>query len=67
MPQDFNFRGEDSECVLGDNNIIRENVVINRATHHGAQTVIGSHNFLMEGSHVSHDTKIGDGCVTVPR
>ena len=63
LPQDFNFRGEESECVLGDNNIIRENVVINRATHHGCQTVIGSHNFLMEGSHVSHDTKIGDGCV----
>lgn len=63
LPQDFDFTGEKSECVLGDNNVIRENVVINRATHTGGQTVIGNGNFLMEGAHVSHDTKIGDNCV----
>lgn len=63
LPQDFNFRGEKSELIIGNNNIIRENVVINRATHTGGQTVIGNDNFLMEGSHVSHDTKIGNSCV----
>jgi UDP-N-acetylglucosamine acyltransferase len=63
LPQDFEFRGEPSECVLGDNNIIHENVVINRATHTGGQTVIGNKNFLMEGVHISHDTKIEDFCV----
>ena len=63
LPQDFDFKGEKSECVIGDNNIIRENVVINRATHRGCQTVIGSNNFLMEGAHISHDTKVGDHCV----
>ena len=63
LPQDFEFRGEKSECVIGNNNIIRENVVINRATHHGGQTVIGNDNFLMEGSHISHDTKVGNRCV----
>ncbi len=63
IPQDFFFRGDDSELIIGDNNTIRENVVINRATHHGGQTVIGNHNFLMEGTHISHDTKIGDHCV----
>lgn len=63
LPQDFNFRGEKSELIIGDNNIIRENVVINRATHSGGQTVIGNRNFLMEGAHISHDTKIGDNCV----
>ena len=63
LPQDFQFRGEKSLCVIGDNNVIRENVVINRATHTGGQTVIGNGNFLMEGSHVSHDTIIGDNCV----
>ena len=57
LPQDFNFQGEKSECVIGDN------MVINRATHAGCQTVIGDGNFLMEGAHVSHDTKIGDNCV----
>ncbi|MBQ7420868.1 MAG: acyl-ACP--UDP-N-acetylglucosamine O-acyltransferase [Prevotella sp.] len=63
LPQDFNFRGEKSELIIGDNNIIRENVVINRATHTGGQTVIGNDNFLMEGSHISHDTKVGNHCV----
>ena len=63
LPQDFNFRGEKSELIIGDNNIIRENVVINRATHNGCQTVIGNNNFLMEGAHISHDTKVGNGCV----
>ena len=38
-------------------------VVINRATHTGGQTVIGNENVLMEGAHISHDTKVGNGCV----
>lgn len=60
LPQDFNFTGDRTELIIGDNNIIRENVVVNRATHAGGQTVIGSDNFLMEGAHISHDTKVGD-------
>ena len=63
LPQDFDFRGEKSECIIGNNNIIRENVVINRATHTGGQTVIGNDNVLMEGAHISHDTKVADRCV----
>ena len=54
LPQDFEFRGEKSEC---------ENVVINRATHTGGKTVIGNDNVLMEGAHISHDTKVGNQCV----
>ena len=63
LPQDFDFRGEKSECVIGNNNVIRENVVINRATHTGGQTVIGDDNVLREGAHISHDTKVGNRCV----
>ena len=63
LPQDFEFHGERSECIIGDGNIIRENVVINRATHTGGQTVIGNENVLMEGAHISHDTKVGNQCV----
>lgn len=63
IPQDFNFRGEQSELIIGDDNIIRENVVINRATHSGCKTVIGNGNFLMEGAHISHDTVVGNQCV----
>ncbi len=63
LPQDFDFCGERSELIIGSNNTIRENVVVNRATHSGHQTVIGDDNFLMEGAHISHDTKVGNGCV----
>ena len=63
LPQDFEFRGEKTECIIGDNNIFRENVVVNRATHTGGQTVIGNDNVLMEGAHISHDTKVGNRCV----
>lgn len=58
-PQDFNYCGDASQLIIGDENIIRENVVINRATFCSGKTVIGDHNFLMEGVHISHDTKIG--------
>ena len=59
IPQDFNYTGEDTTLVIGNDNTIRENVVINRATHSDGQTVIGDMNFLMEGVHISHYTKIG--------
>lgn len=63
VPQDFDFRGEDTELVIGDDNIIRENVVINRATHSTGQTVIGHRNFIMEGVHISHDTQLKNSVV----
>ncbi|MBQ9093607.1 MAG: acyl-ACP--UDP-N-acetylglucosamine O-acyltransferase [Prevotella sp.] len=61
-PQDFNFKGDDSCLVIGNENIFRENVVINRATYCTGETRIGNRNFFMEGVHVSHDTKVGDYC-----
>ncbi len=60
QPQDFNYKGGSTLCVIGENNIIRENVVINRATYADGQTLIGNDNFIMEGVHISHDVKIGD-------
>ncbi len=63
VPQDFAYKGDDTVVIVGDNNVIRENVVINRATLKEGQTRIGNHNFLLEGVHLSHDTKVGDHCV----
>ena len=62
-PQDFRFKGETTRLTIGNNNVIREYVVINRATFCSGKTVIGSNNSFMEGVHVSHDTKISDNCV----
>ena len=63
IPQDFNYRGEATTLVIGNDNIIRENVVINRATFATGETRIGDSNFIMEGVHISHDAHIGHRCV----
>lgn len=59
-PQDFNYKGDATRLVIGDENIFRENVVVNRATFSGGETRIGNRNFFMEGVHISHDTKVDD-------
>ncbi len=62
-PQDFKYKGDETILQIGDNNVIRENVVINRATFPEGKTVIGNGCFIHEGSHISHDTKVGNSCV----
>ncbi len=49
--------------VIGDRNMIRENVTIHPSRHEGAATRIGSDILLMVGSHVGHDCTIGDKAV----
>lgn len=63
IPQDLKFRGEDTTCEIGDNNMIRENVTINRGTASRGKTVVGSNNLFMENSHIGHDCIIGSGCI----
>lgn len=63
IPQDLKFQGEETTAELGDNNVVRENVTINRGTAAKGRTVVGSRNLLMEGMHVGHDCLIGDGCI----
>ena len=62
-PQDFRWNGEDSFVEIGDNNTIREHVIINRSIHAGKSTRIGSNSFIMAQSHVGHDSSIGNYCV----
>jgi UDP-N-acetylglucosamine acyltransferase len=60
-PQDFKFKGDPTEVVIGDRNIFRENCTIHRGTRHGGGvTRIGSDGFFMVGSHVAHDGQLGD-------
>jgi UDP-N-acetylglucosamine acyltransferase len=61
VPQALKFKGEESHVIIGDNNVIREFVTINRATSHGGgKTVLGDGNFLMAYAHVAHDCLIGN-------
>ncbi|MDP3560532.1 MAG: acyl-ACP--UDP-N-acetylglucosamine O-acyltransferase [Legionellaceae bacterium] len=60
IPQDLKFNGEKSTVTIGDNNIIREYVTINRGTlGGGSATKLGDHNLLMTGCHVAHDVHMG--------
>ena len=59
-PQDIKYKGERTELVIGNDNLIREFVTINRGTVGGGGiTTIGSHNFFMMYSHVAHDCHVG--------
>ncbi|MEW5974287.1 MAG: acyl-ACP--UDP-N-acetylglucosamine O-acyltransferase [Acidobacteriota bacterium] len=59
-PQDLKYHGEKTELVIGDYNIFREYVNINRGTAQGGgKTVIGSHNLVMVYSHIAHDCALG--------
>jgi len=63
-PQDLKFRGERTELRIGNDNVFREFVTINRGTVGGGGiTTIGSNNFFMAYSHVAHDCHIGDGTI----
>jgi UDP-N-acetylglucosamine acyltransferase len=60
-PQDTKYKGERTELRIGNDNLIREFVTINRGTvGGGGLTTIGSHNFLMAYAHVAHDCHVGD-------
>lgn len=63
-PQDVSYRGSDTRVEIGDDNVIREGVTINRASEkEDGVTVVGSRNFLMACCHVAHDCRIGDGVI----
>ncbi|MCK4905414.1 acyl-ACP--UDP-N-acetylglucosamine O-acyltransferase [bacterium] len=62
-PQDFKYKGEQTYLNIGNNNVIREYVTINRSTEDGKATVLGDNNYLMAYSHVAHNCHLGNGIV----
>lgn len=63
-PQDHSYKGEDTRLEIGDNNIIREFVTINRGTiKDKGVTTIGDHNLIMAYCHVAHDCVVGSHVV----
>lgn len=60
-PQDMHYKGEPTELIIGDDNLIREYASIHRGTVAGkGKTVIGNGNMLMAYTHVAHDCIIGN-------
>jgi UDP-N-acetylglucosamine acyltransferase len=63
-PQDLKFDGEDSELVIGANNVLREHVTMNPGTAGGGMiTRVGDNCLFMVGSHVAHDCIIADNVI----
>lgn len=63
-PQDKKFAGERTELVIGERNVFREFVTLNRGTGGGGGvTRIGNDNWMLAYTHVAHDCIVGDHCV----
>jgi UDP-N-acetylglucosamine acyltransferase len=64
VPQDLKYRGEPTRLEIGDRNVIREFVTLNRGTTKDrGVTTIGDDNLFMSYSHVAHDCIVGNQCV----
>ena len=63
-PQYAGYRNEDTRLSIGDRNVIREYVTLNRGSPAGTGvTRIGNDNFLMAYVHIAHDSVLGDGTI----
>lgn len=62
-PQDLKYQGAVSYVRMGNDNIIREYVTINRATYAEEETRLGDGNLLMAYVHIGHNCVIGDKTV----
>jgi len=63
-PQDKKYKGEPTLLTIGDRNVFRESVTVNRGTANDkGVTRIGNDNLLMAYSHVAHDCCLGDQIV----
>ena len=61
IPQDKKYDGEATLLEIGDNNVIRESVTINRGTEQGGGiTKVGNDNWIMAYVHIAHDCIIGN-------
>lgn len=60
-PQDKSYQGEETTLVVGEGNVFREHVTVNRGTAKDRkETRIGSFGLFMAGAHVAHDGLLGD-------
>lgn len=63
-PQSIAYKGEPTEVRIGDNNIFRENVTVNRGTaDDSGYTSIANDNFIMAYCHIAHDCHLGSNIV----
>ncbi|EPZ8124696.1 acyl-ACP--UDP-N-acetylglucosamine O-acyltransferase [Yersinia enterocolitica] len=62
--QDLKYKGESTRVVIGNRNLIQQNVTIHRGTlQGGGVTHIGNDNNLMSHVHIGHDCIVGNHCL----
>jgi len=67
LPQDIHFEpATASRVVIGDRNVLREYVTINRASQAQGITRVGDENYLMTQVHVGHDCALGNRVIIAP-
>lgn len=60
-PQDKKFKGENSQLIIGEHNVIREHVTMNPGTEGGGLvTRVGDYCLFMASTHVAHDCQVGN-------
>jgi len=63
-PQSLAYKGEETDLIIGANNIIREHMTMNPGTEKGTGvTRVGDNCMFMADSHVAHDCQVGSNCV----
>jgi len=63
-PQDLKYSGEESELIIGKNNVIREHVTMNPGTAGDLmKTIVGDNCLFMMSSHVAHDCVVGNNVI----
>ncbi|KAB8028463.1 acyl-ACP--UDP-N-acetylglucosamine O-acyltransferase [Fluviispira multicolorata] len=61
IPQDLKYKGEPTQLIVGNKNIIREFTTLQTGTiQGGGKTEIGDENLFMNYVHVAHDCLIGN-------
>jgi len=63
-PQDLKYDAEPTRLVVGERNVIRENVTMNIGTEQGGGlTRVGNDNMFMANCHVAHDCDVGSNVI----
>ncbi len=62
-PQDYKYKGERNEIIIGNKNMIREFATIHLPSGEGKKTEIGDENFIMVYAHIPHNCKVGNQAV----
>jgi UDP-N-acetylglucosamine acyltransferase len=67
-PQHLGYKGEPTAIEIGDGNVFREHVTVNRAMPAGTGTGtgvtrVGHRGYFMAGCHIAHDCVVGDDVI----